>query len=289
VIRLRSLRYVRLGTRDVDAAVRFATRLAGLQEIGRMGSAGAGLAAYLRSDARHHTIVYFEGDPGDQRVGFEVADSADLKAGAARLAAAGYAVRMGTRDECAVRNVGAFALLTDPSGNQLELCTPARGTDGEFVPIRHAGVEQFAAVGLRSTDAARDEAFWTAALGALVSDRIGSAPYLRLGEAHHQVALIAARRPGLRHLAFQVAGMDDVMRATYFMRDNGVPILFGPGRDPVSAATFVYCAGPDGLPWAFCTAQRAITSETHRPRQFPVAPRSYCMWGARPVDGELNP
>lgn len=289
MIALKDLRYVRLGTSNVDAAARFATRFAGLQEVGRMGVPGAGHAIYLRSDARHHTIVYFEGDASDRTVGFEVFDPADLKAGAGRLAAAGYPVRMGTRDECAVRNVSAMVMLTDPSGNNLELVVPAKDTDAEFVPIRPAGVERLAAVGLRSTDPARDEAFWVGWLGARVSDRIGSAPYLRLDDAHHRVALVAARRPGLRHIAFQVSSMDDIMRASYFLRDNGIATLFGPGRDPVSAATFVYFAAPDGLPWAYTTQFRTIANEAQRPRQFPVAPRSWCMWGSRPEGGELNP
>lgn len=289
MIAIKDLRYVRLGTADVDAAARFATRFAGLQEVGRMGARGAGHAVYLRSDARHHSVVYFEGDPADQVVGFEVAVPAELKAGAGRLAAAGYPVRMGTRDECAVRNVSSLVVLSDPSGNRLELVVPARDTDGEFVPIRPAGVERLSTVGLRSTDPTRDEAFWTGWLGARVSDRIGTAPYLRFDEAHHRVALVSARRPGLRHIGFQVASLDDLMRGTYFLRESGFSIPFGPGRDPVSAATFVYFSGPDGLPWSYTTQQRTITNEAQRPRQFPVAPRSLCMWGSRPEGGDLNP
>ena len=73
---IRNIRYVRLGTRDLDAATRFATRIVGLQEAGRVGTAGA---VYFRSDTRHHTLVYFEGDPTEQIIAFEVEDTAALK------------------------------------------------------------------------------------------------------------------------------------------------------------------------------------------------------------------
>ncbi len=61
MINLYELRYVRLGTRDIDAATRYAADILGLQLVRREGG-----WAYLRSDERDHTLVYFEGDPDDQ-------------------------------------------------------------------------------------------------------------------------------------------------------------------------------------------------------------------------------
>ena len=58
MIDLLDIRYVRLGTRDLDAADRFAREVVGLE----LARAEAG-ARYYRSDDRDHTLVYFEGDP----------------------------------------------------------------------------------------------------------------------------------------------------------------------------------------------------------------------------------
>lgn len=284
-----SLRYVRLATRDLDAAADFATRLLGLQEIGRVGAAPGSRTAYFRSDNRHHTLVYFEGDPAMQAFGLEVADAATLKAEARRLASQGGAIHLGGRDDCAVRNVAAMAITHDPSGNAIELVVPARDSDGVFVPGRAAGITGFSHVGLRSLNPARDEAFWTTMFGARVSDRIGNAPMLRFDDRHHQLALLPAARSGIQRVAFQVDSINDVMRGWYFLRENGVRIVFGPGREPTSTAVFVYFEGPDGMLFEYCTGAKTIAPDAnHRPRHYPFAPRSFCMWGAKPDMADLN-
>lgn len=56
MIDLLDIRYVRLGTRDLDAADRFAREVVGLEAARE--EAGA---RYYRSDDRDHTLVYFEG------------------------------------------------------------------------------------------------------------------------------------------------------------------------------------------------------------------------------------
>ena len=51
-------------------------------------------AVYFKSDARAHTLCYFEGDPKDQAVAFEVASEAELEQAAATLDAMQRAVRL---------------------------------------------------------------------------------------------------------------------------------------------------------------------------------------------------
>lgn len=285
---IRNIRYVRLGTRDLDAATRFATRIVGLQEVGRVGTAGAGGAVYFRSDTRHHTLVYFDGEPTEQIVAFEVDEAAALKAAARNFEALGLAPRRGSRDECALRNVTAMIALRDPSGNALELVVPAKDSDANFVAPRAAGITGFAHVALRSNDPVRDEAFWTGVLGARVSDRIGNAPMLRFDETHHRVALLPANRPGIQHIAHQVGSLDDVMRAWYFFGESGARIVLGPCREPTSTAIYLHFEGPDGMVFEYLAGAKSITNDAvHRPRHFPFAARSFCMWGGKPDLSEL--
>ena len=70
MINLEDIRYVRLGTRDLAAASRYATSILGLEAAGSDGG-----TSYFRSDARDHTLAYFEGDPTDHTAAFEVAGS----------------------------------------------------------------------------------------------------------------------------------------------------------------------------------------------------------------------
>src|SRR6266849_8267999 len=95
MIELKDLSYVRLGASNLEEAESFATRCLGLQ-IGEQ----SGKALYLRSDDRAHTLCYFEGDPADQTVGFEVEDESKLNAAAATLDQLGHPVHAGTPTEC---------------------------------------------------------------------------------------------------------------------------------------------------------------------------------------------
>ncbi|MCU0919354.1 MAG: VOC family protein [Burkholderiaceae bacterium] len=280
MIDLLDIRYVRLGTRDLTGADRFAREVIGL-ELART-EAGA---RWYRSDDRDHTLVYFEGDPDDHTVGFELRDGAELDAAAAALSDQGFEVRHGGADACEQRRVRGFVAFTDLSGNRIELVDRPHHSGRRYFASRDAGITGFSHVGLCSTDAPRDEAFWCGVLGARVSDRIGDAALLRIDPVHHKVALFPTTRSGVQHVNHQVASIDDVMRAWYQLREHGVKIVFGPGRHPTSGAVFLYFEGPDGMVFEYSTGVRTIAPEdeaAYRPRQFPAIPSSFCMWGSLP-------
>jgi 2,3-dihydroxy-p-cumate/2,3-dihydroxybenzoate 3,4-dioxygenase len=278
MIALKDIRYVRLGTADLDDAIRYATRILGLELVRRDGN-----NAYLRADDREHTLVYTSGNPRDHVVAFELGTGHELDAAAAELERARYAVRAGTKLECEQRCVDAFIAFKDPSGNSIELVTrPAHGGRG-YSPSRPAGITGFSHVGLHSISPGNDEVFWTTLCNARVSDWIGEAPLLRIDPVHHKIALFPSKRNGVQHVNHQVESFDDIMRSYYFLREQNVRIRFGPGRHPTSGAIFLYFEGPDGMIYEYSTGVRLITDESgYRPRQFPVASSSFCSWGSKP-------
>lgn len=280
MINLLDIRYVRLGTRERHQADRFARDILGLEQVRE--EAGA---TYFRSDDRDHTLVYFDGDPTDHTVGFELATPEALDAAAAELSNSGVRVRAGTTEECEQRHVKGFIHFQDPTGNKIDLVVGPHHSGRRFFPSRDAGITGFSHVGLCTTDARRDEQFWTQVLGAKVSDRIGDAPLLRIDEVHHKVALFPTTRSGVQHVNHQVESVDDIMRAWYMLQNRGVPIAFGPGRHPTSGARFLYFRGPDGMIFEYSTGVRTISAEQesrYQPRQFPRANDSFCMWGSVP-------
>jgi len=286
LIDLLDIRYVRLGTRDLLGADRFAREVVGLQRVRE--EAGA---IYYRSDDRDHTLVYFEGDPADHTVGFGLADAGTLDAAAAQLSDAGLVVQAYDSAACADRHVQAGLAFSDPSGNRIELVAGPHHSGRRYFAARDAGITGFSHVGLCSTDPARDERFWTGTLGARVSDRIGSAALLRIDPVHHRIALFPTRHAGVQHVNHQVASIDDVMRAWYQLKSQGVRIVFGSGRHPTSGAVFLYFEGPDGMIYEYSTGVRLIAPEDDagwQPRQFPKAPESFCMWGAVPDIAEFR-
>jgi 2,3-dihydroxy-p-cumate/2,3-dihydroxybenzoate 3,4-dioxygenase len=287
MINLHDIRYLRIGTPDLDAAIDYATRIVGLELVGREGR-----SAYFRSDkvgvrgdTRDHTLVYFEGDPSDHTSAFDIRDRDDFERIGAELENAGHPVHYGTREECELRRVKQFIGFRDPTGNKHEIVVRPHHSGPRHFPSRDAGITHFSHIGLRTSDAPRDEAFWTRLLNARVSDWIGDAPLLRINTIHHTLALFPSANPGVQHINHQVEDIDDIMRSYYFLREKGVRIVFGPGRHPSSSACFLYFEGPDGMVYEYSVGVKHIMPEDeakYRPRQFPFAPESFCMWGSKP-------
>jgi 2,3-dihydroxy-p-cumate/2,3-dihydroxybenzoate 3,4-dioxygenase len=278
MIALHDIRYVRIGTADMDHAVKFATRMLGLELAERDSG-----AAYLRSDDRDHTLVYLDAPINQHTVGFELRTQDELDAAAVELEAAGFPVKVGTASECDQRRVNAFVSFREPSGTTVDLVAKPWHSGRHYAPSRPAGITGFSHIGLYTQSAARDERFWTHTCNARVSDWIGDAPLLRIDAVHHKMALFPANRSGVQHINHQVAAIDDVMRSYYLLRESGVHIRFGPGRHPTSGAMFLYFEGPDGMTYEFSTGVRMIDDEVkYQPRKFPFKSTSFCAWGSKP-------
>lgn len=276
MIEIVDIRYCRLGTADIDGAVAFATSMIGLEEVARENG-----AVYLRGDDRDHNLLFFEGDPSDHVFGLEVADFDALDAAVRTLEDAGVTVRRGTEEEAAARRVMAFVNFEDPTGNPVDLVVRPFASGRRYFPSRDAGITEFSHIGLKTTDAARDEKFWSSLFNIRANDRIGTAPLMSFDAVHHRIALFPTDHAGIQHINFQVETIDDIMRSYYFLSERQVAIRFGPGRHPTSGAMFLYYEGPDGMTYEYSSGVRHV-DEDWRPRQLPFAEESFCMWGSRP-------
>jgi 2,3-dihydroxy-p-cumate/2,3-dihydroxybenzoate 3,4-dioxygenase len=294
MINLNDIRYLRIGTPDLESAITFATDIVGLQLVAREGK-----AAYFRSDkveirgdTRDYSLAYFEGDPTDHTIGFDLVDPDDLDTVAAELEKAGQPVRLGSKDECEARRCRGFVASTDPTGNKIEIVARPYHSGVRYFPGRDAGITGFSHIGLFSTDTARDERFWTRICNARVSDWIGDSPFLRIATIHHSVVLFQAGRGGVQHINHQVEDVDDVMKSYYFLKEKGVRITYGPGRHPISTAIMVYFEGPDRLTYEYSCGVKTILPDEdalHRPRQFARTPMNGDMWGSGGIEGMLEP
>jgi len=284
MIKLGNICYVRLGTRDLESATRFATDILGLEL-----SEWSKRARHFKSDMREHTLCYFDGDPGIQIAGFEVASKDDLTSAAGELERLGHHVHIGTREEADARMVREFLGFNDPTGNPIELAwRPAIGGN-RYHGTRDAGITGFSHVGLCSTDVVRDEAFWTQVCNTRVSDRIGDAALLRIDEVHHSIALFPTSRAGIQHINHQVESGDDIMRSLHLLHERRINITFGPGRHPSSSAKFLYFEGPDRMVFEYSSGVRLIADELlYRERQFLFDPKGFCQWGAKPQIKEFE-
>ena len=282
-IAIEQLRYVILGTRDLETARRFAAEELGLQQV----PAGADEAMF-RSDERQYSLVYAQDDARRHAIGLEVRDEAALRAAEDALKPRGIAL---ARDPAlaARRNVRALGAFTTPGGVRVELVVRPQNQAWRFFPTRDAGVTGLAALTLRSTDVAADEALWTEVFGARVADWVGDAAYLGFDAAHHRLALHPAARAGVLAAEFAVEGINQVMQQFYRLRPAPETIVHGPGRRPVSEQVFLTFQGPDDVLYGFVAEGRQVDpAAPPRPRQFADGPTSHCAWGSECRVPELD-
>jgi len=285
MIELTDIAYVRSGAADLAAAVDFATRIVGLEQV----DGGEPGVAHLRADARHHCLALVEGESGVIASGFTVADEDALALAETELEQRGISVSRGDSAACRSRRVREFVGLDDPFGNRIELVVGQQTLGRPVAFSRRAGITEFGHLCLDAPDVRDAYRFWSTAFNAKVSDWIGDgACLMRIDPVHHKLAVFQADEPGLCHMNFQVAEIDDVFRNWHFLVDHGVTIEMGPGRHPQSTAVFLYFLGPEGFTYEYSFGVRRIEDDAAwTPRHFdPDELGSIDMWlgpQARPV------
>ena len=277
MIEIIDLAYVRVGATNLEESALFATETIGLQEVRREDD-----RIYVRGDERDHDICYVQGGVDKHVVAFEVADHKALESGIKDLESAGVSVQRGSDEEKTDRRVADFFRFSDPTGSKFEIVIRPQKSARRYFPTRDAGINEFSHVGLKTTNAPRDENFWTSNFNIRPNDWIGDAGLLSFDSVHHRIALFPADKPGIQHINFQVDSIDDIMRSYYYLSEKQVHIVFGPGRHVTSGAMFLYYEGPDGMIYEFSHGVRIIDDPNYRPRQYPFTPEAFCAWGSKP-------
>jgi 2,3-dihydroxy-p-cumate/2,3-dihydroxybenzoate 3,4-dioxygenase len=277
MIELADIAYVRSGAADLATAVDFATRIVGLELV----DGGEPGVAHLRADHRHHCLALVGGESGVISTGFTVADEDALALAETELEQRGFTVTRGDAAASRSRRVRQFIGLDDPFGNRIELVVDQQSLGRPVAFSRRAGITEFGHVCLDAPDVREAYRFWSGTFNAKVSDWIGDgACLMRIDPVHHKLAVFKGDEPGLCHINFQVAEIDDVFRNWHFLVDNGVTIEMGPGRHPQSTAVFLYFLGPEGFTYEYSFGVRRIEDDAAwRPRMFdPEEPGSIDMW-----------
>jgi 2,3-dihydroxy-p-cumate/2,3-dihydroxybenzoate 3,4-dioxygenase len=273
-----SVCYVRLAVSEPNASARFVSDIFGLQRVADQDGEIA-----FRSDGRFRTVSLGKNSADGASVGVEVWNEKALEQISERLRTLGFSVQQADAGECQRRYVQSALLTEDASGNRIDMVVRPTQSGRRYFPKRDAGIVAFHGVGLRTTDSARDLAFWKA-LGAEVSDWVGDIAYLRIDELHHRVALYPSKRNGLLYAAFEVEALDQVMQNSYFMQESQIKIVQGPGREAASRQIFLHVEGPDGLIFSYVNGMAELGAKPRLARQFPLTAGSLCDWGSESKD-----
>ena len=158
---------------------------------------------------------------------------------------------------------------------------PARETDSRPQAISH--------LVLNTDDVVRSESFYERVLGFQVSDWLEDYfCFLRSGPAHHLIAFTKSSHASLNHVAFEVRGVDEFMRATGAMMRRGFKPIWGPGRHGIGDNTFSYFQDPStGFVMEYTTALQ-IVDDSWQPKVHGSDDQQTDLWGtSNDLDEEI--
>jgi 2,3-dihydroxy-p-cumate/2,3-dihydroxybenzoate 3,4-dioxygenase len=283
--RYRRLGYVALNVSDMDKSIHFYRDLVGLQLEERASDD----VAFLRCGADHHNVMLYKSkDPGIKRIAFQLETSADLERARAYIAAQGWPLQ----------DVGADETLQLRQGPTFRFRVPEHSAAFEFYAEMASATEPYVATVAQIQRLGhivlhcknRDEFLrvLTEKLNFRISDHFGEqVAFLRCfpNKFHHSFGLSRSSKDALHHINFMVTDVDDVGRATNRMRQQGVEIVYGPGRHAISNSIFLYYLDPDGMTAEYSFGMEEFPEETPRePRLLPMQAEILDSWGGTPAN-----
>ena len=116
-------------------------------------------------------------------------------------------------------------------------------------------------------------------LGFKVSDWLGDfMVFLRCNSAHHRFAILPGP-PCLNHVAYDMTGVDGMMRGAHRLKVKGTAIQWGPGRHTAGNNTFAYFVTPGGFAVEYTSELEEVDFESHQPTVHTPAPLVMDQWG----------
>ena len=166
-----------------------------------------------------------------------------------------------------------------PDGLPFEISSDVeRGTAREMQ--RWEGIPQkISHIVLHSPDHHAAVKFFTDALGFKLSDWLGEfMAFLRCNEWHHRIAFLPGP-PCLNHVAYDMLGVDDMMRGVSRLRMQDVDIKWGPGRHTAGNNTFSYFVTPNGFAVEYTSELEQVDDATWQPAVYKPGPQVMDQWG----------
>lgn len=251
---IHSLGFVRLGSTHVDEWRTFGADILGMQV-----SDGPDGGLLLRMDERPYRIAVVPHDT--DRVlasAFEVRDRKALDIAVRELEGAGVAVKAGTAEDAAARQVESFVCFDDPNGNPIEIFF-SQVVDGYDAQLPHGGGFVTGALGcghvvLPSADLDAAFDFYTTVMGFRHRDSMAinlpNGMKLRLrfigcNPRHHTIALTASQSPqGLRHMMVEADSIKTFGRTFARAREAGVlKTELGQHSNDEVLSFYLFCPG----------------------------------------------
>jgi len=274
--RVTEIRYVGYGVADYEAEKAFYADIWGLEPV----PSDDGMAWFKAQGHDEHHVVRLRRAEENRIdvIALSAESRADVEALCEKVRAAGAPV-VSEPHELTTPGGGYGFRFFSPDGLQFEISSDvARGAkrdigrwEGLPVKISH--------IVLHSPDHQALVRFFTDVLGFRVSDWLGDFMcFLRCNEAHHRIAVL----PGpacLNHVAYDMEGVDGMMRGAHRLKIKGIDIGWGPGRHTAGNNAFSYFVTPGGFVTEYTSELEDVDFEGHQPTVYTPAPMVMDQWG----------
>ena len=281
-IRYAKLGYVALGVTDIEASRHFYCDLLGLELTG----SGPEGELFLRCSGDHHNIIlYPSARAGLRRVAFQVESEADLDRLTQLARDEGLNHVEVDKADCEVLRQGRSIRFVEPiTGAPLEFF--ARQQSDLTFTSTVADIQRLGHVVMMTPAYEQAVDFFLKRMNFRCSDAIGERVcFMRCfpNPLHHSFGIGRGPSRGLHHINFMVSHIDDIGKALWRMQNNGVEIVYGPGRHPPSDSVFLYFSDPDGITCEYSFGMEEFPEQDARaPRSLPQVQESSDAWGGPP-------
>ncbi len=252
------LSHVEIKVPDLELATAYYTEVLGLVETAREPD-----RVYLKcwDEQQHHSVVLtYSPAYGLAHMGWKVETPEDLDFYAARLEAAGIAVKRLEGDEVGVGG-GAVVRFETPSGHQMELIHGMEQV-GNLLPLTNPPPRPLGLVGIAPPRI--DHVFITAedvngmtrflqdvldfhlTEQVIGDDGFQIATWLEVSHSSHDIALVTGSDGGLHHFAFWVDDWNEIRTASDVLAYHGVRIETNPTRHGATRGHCIYFFDPAG-------------------------------------------
>jgi hypothetical protein len=274
--------YMALNVQDLDACVKDAIDIAGLQLVERTAA-----HAILTSNASHAELVLHRAAENAARcVGLEASGAAAVDQAVASIRGAGLRILSEKPSlECIARSV-TFATS---EGHVIEVHTPMPETQRRRYPGPGIHPKRIDHVNLAAVDPWATHIELEKAIGLKLSERTTHNELIWMRAAdnrHHTVGIAKSHRAGLHHYCWEFAQFNDFMRLGDVLDSEDRMMVWGPGRHGAGDNLFTYYVDPAGF-LVECSSEMEIMEDGAPPRVVDAPPdlsnaRLVNRWGTLP-------
>jgi 2,3-dihydroxy-p-cumate/2,3-dihydroxybenzoate 3,4-dioxygenase len=286
MIRYKKLSRVDLWVTDLERSREFYERVVGLELV----SAPDENTSSFRCSDDHVSLRLLRGRvAGLKAAAWELEDSDQFPALLDALTNSGTLYSAISEEECRQFGISRGYRATEPTtGATLEFFTGSRIEIPSAYKPSIAKIQRLGHVVYASAAYEDTVRFFHETLNFLPSDAVEEritfmrsfpSPY------HHGIGVAKSEKNHLHHLNFMVTEIDDVGRLHTRLKQCGVPIVYGPGRHPISDSIFLYFLDPDGITLEYSFGMEEFSEVSPRePRLLPRRPEWSDSWGSAPTN-----